>query len=79
MQRGGGAAGDEGFEACPTYVIRATPARVWELLTDPARFDWVGVKVIEAPARSLPDVLEAHRRGPSHEPRGHRGEIQPDP
>ena len=45
--------GDEGFENCPTDVIRATPARVWELLTDPARFDWLGVKVIEAPARSL--------------------------
>jgi uncharacterized protein YndB with AHSA1/START domain len=45
--------GDDSFEACPTDVIRATPTRVWQLLTNPARFDWLGVKIIEAPARSL--------------------------
>jgi uncharacterized protein YndB with AHSA1/START domain len=53
MQREGGAVGDESFETCPTDVIRATPERVWELLTNPARFDWLGIKVIEAPARDL--------------------------
>lgn len=46
--------GDETFETCPTDVVHATPERVWELLTDPARFDdWLGVKVVEAPSRSL--------------------------
>jgi hypothetical protein len=44
---------DVSFETCPTDVIRATPERVWELLTDPARLDWVGVKIIESPARPL--------------------------
>jgi hypothetical protein len=53
MQRDGGAVGDDSFETCPTDVIRATPERVWELLTDPGRFDWLGVKVIEPPARNL--------------------------
>ena len=41
------------FETCPTDIIRASPERVWELLTNPARFGWLGVKVIEAPARTL--------------------------
>jgi uncharacterized protein YndB with AHSA1/START domain len=53
MQRDGGAMGDDSFETCPTDVIRATPERVWKLLTDPARFDWLGVKIIEPPARHL--------------------------
>lgn len=53
MQREGGAVGAESFETCPTDVIRATPERVWELLTNPARFGWLGVKVIESPARNL--------------------------
>jgi uncharacterized protein YndB with AHSA1/START domain len=30
--------------------IHASPERVWDLLTNPARLDWVGVKVVEAPA-----------------------------
>lgn len=51
MQRGGGAVA--GVETCPTDVIRATPERVWELLTNPARLGWLGVKVIESPARAL--------------------------
>jgi uncharacterized protein YndB with AHSA1/START domain len=42
-----------GFETCPTDVIHASPERVWELLTNPARFQWLGVKVVEAPARAL--------------------------
>jgi uncharacterized protein YndB with AHSA1/START domain len=46
-------AGGDGFETCPTDVLRAPPARVWELLTNPARFGWLGVKVVEAPARNL--------------------------
>jgi len=46
-------ADSESFETCPTDVIHASPERVWELLTDPARLDWVGVKVVEAPARRL--------------------------
>ena len=41
------------FEACPTDVIYAPPERVWELLTNPDRFGWLGVKVIEAPSRTL--------------------------
>ena len=42
------------FETCPTTVVEASPERVWELLTDPARLDeWVGVKVVQAPARQL--------------------------
>jgi hypothetical protein len=44
---------DLSFETCPTDVIRATPERVWELLTNPACFDWVGVKLIDPPARTL--------------------------
>jgi hypothetical protein len=41
------------FETCPTDVIHAPPERVWELLTNPGCFDWLGVKVVEAPARTL--------------------------
>jgi uncharacterized protein YndB with AHSA1/START domain len=41
------------FETCPTDVIHASPERVWELLTNPARLGWLGVKVVEAPARNL--------------------------
>ena len=40
-------------ETCPTDVIHAALERVWELLTDPARLGWLGVKVVEAPARNL--------------------------
>jgi len=47
-------ADSECFETCPTDIIHASPERVWELLTNPARLDdWLGVKVIEAPARNL--------------------------
>ena len=56
--------GDESFETCPTDVIRATQERVWELLTNPARFDWLGVKVIESPARNLA-VGDRLRFGPA--------------
>jgi uncharacterized protein YndB with AHSA1/START domain len=41
------------FETCPTEIVHATRERVWELLTDPARLDWVGVRLVEAPARHL--------------------------
>jgi uncharacterized protein YndB with AHSA1/START domain len=42
------------FETCPTDIVHASPQRVWDLLTNPARLDdWLGVKVIEAPARNL--------------------------
>jgi len=50
---GGAMADSDRFETCPTDVIRASPERVWELLTNPARLSWLGVKVIEAPARHL--------------------------
>jgi hypothetical protein len=63
-QRDGGAVADVSFETCPTDVIRATPERVWELLTDPARFDWVGVKVIDPPPRALA-VGDRLRFGPA--------------
>jgi uncharacterized protein YndB with AHSA1/START domain len=49
----GGAVADESFETCPTAIIGAAPERVWELLTNPERFGWLGVKVIESPARHL--------------------------
>ena len=41
------------FETCPTDIIHASPERVWELLVNPAQLGWLGVKVIEAPARDL--------------------------
>ena len=53
MHRDGGAVRGEGVETCPTDVIRATPEHVWELLTNPACFGWLGVKVVDAPARNL--------------------------
>jgi hypothetical protein len=53
MRRDGGAVGAASFETCPTDVIRAAPERVWELLTNPACFGWIGVKVIESPRRNL--------------------------
>jgi len=43
----------DSFETCPTDIIHASPGRVWELLADPARLGWLGVKVVEAPARNL--------------------------
>jgi len=43
----------DSFETCPTAVIRTSSERIWELLTNPARLDWLGVKVVEAPARTL--------------------------
>jgi len=47
-------ADSDSFEACPTSIIDASPERVWELLTNPARLDgWVGVRVVDAPARQL--------------------------
>jgi uncharacterized protein YndB with AHSA1/START domain len=46
-------ADSDSFETCPTDIVHAPPERVWELLTDPARFGWLGVKVVEAPARTL--------------------------
>jgi uncharacterized protein YndB with AHSA1/START domain len=46
-------AGSDSFETCPTDILHASPERVWELLTNPAQFGWLGVKVVEAPARNL--------------------------
>jgi uncharacterized protein YndB with AHSA1/START domain len=46
-------ADSDSFETCPTDIIHASPERVWELLTNPARLDWLAVKVVEAPARNL--------------------------
>ena len=44
----------ESFETCPTDIIHTSRERVWELLTNPARLDdWLGVKVLEAPAHNL--------------------------
>ncbi len=43
----------DSVETCPTDIVHASPERVWELLTNSARFDWLGVKVLEAPARTL--------------------------
>jgi hypothetical protein len=46
-------ADSDSFETCPTDIIHASPQRVWELLVSPARLGWLGVKVVEAPARDL--------------------------
>jgi uncharacterized protein YndB with AHSA1/START domain len=47
-------ADSDSFETCPTDIVRAPRERVWDLLTNPARLDdWLGVKVVEAPARTL--------------------------
>jgi len=46
-------AGSGSFETCPTDTIHASAERVWELLVNPARLGWLGVKVVEAPARNL--------------------------
>jgi uncharacterized protein YndB with AHSA1/START domain len=43
----------DSFETCPTDTVHAPRERVWELLTNPAQFDWLGVKVVEAPARHV--------------------------
>lgn len=43
----------DSFATCPTDIVHASRERVWELLTDPARFDWLGVKLVETPARNL--------------------------
>jgi hypothetical protein len=49
----GAMADSDSFETCPTDVIHASPERIWELLTNPVRFDWLGVRVVEAPARNV--------------------------
>jgi uncharacterized protein YndB with AHSA1/START domain len=46
-------ADSDSFETCPTDIIYASPEQVWDLLTNPARLDWVGVKLVEAPAHHL--------------------------
>jgi uncharacterized protein YndB with AHSA1/START domain len=58
-------ADSDSFDTCPTDIIHASPKRVWELLTYPARLDqWLGVKVVEAPTRSL-DVGDRLVFGPA--------------
>ena len=43
-------------ETCPTDIIHASPERVWELLTNPARLDdWLGV--LRYHLASVVDVL----------------------
>jgi hypothetical protein len=54
----------ESFETCPTDVIHAAPERVWELVINPRRYDWLGVKVIDPPARNLA-VGDRLRFGPA--------------
>ena len=46
-------AASDRFETCPTDVVHAPRQEVWRLLTDPARLDWVGVKLVEAPTGDL--------------------------
>jgi hypothetical protein len=43
----------DSFETCPTDTIHASSEQVWDLLTDPARYGWVGVKLVESPAHHL--------------------------
>jgi uncharacterized protein YndB with AHSA1/START domain len=50
---GGAMAASDSFQTCPTEVIHASPERVWELLVNPDRLGWLGVKVVQAPARNL--------------------------
>lgn len=38
---------------CPTDIVRAPAARVWEHLIDPTRLGWVDARLIEAPERPL--------------------------
>ena len=38
----------DSFRTCPTDIVHASPEHVWDLLTDPARLDWVGVKLVHA-------------------------------
>ena len=46
-------ADSDSFETCPTDIVHASSEQVWELLTDPARLDWVGVKLVQSPAHHL--------------------------
>jgi hypothetical protein len=41
------------FETCPTDIVHASSEQVWDVLTDPARLDWVGVKLVESPSHRL--------------------------
>lgn len=51
------------IQTCPTDIIRATPDRIWELLTVPRELaHWSGMKIIEAPARPLTAPLRAGDR-----------------
>ena len=43
----------DSFETCPTDIVHAAPEQVWELLTNSARLDWLGVKLVESPAHHL--------------------------
>jgi hypothetical protein len=43
----------DSFETCPTDIIHASLEQVWDLVTNPARLDWVGVKLVESPAHHL--------------------------
>jgi uncharacterized protein YndB with AHSA1/START domain len=46
-------ADSDGFQTCPTDVVQASPKQVWDLLTNPARLDWVGVKLVQSPEHHL--------------------------
>lgn len=54
-----------GFQSCPTDVIQASRAAIWELLIQPARMTWMDARLVEAPDRAVQpgDVLR-FRAGP---------------
>ena len=42
------------IQTCPTDVVDASAERIWTLLTEPPLLaDWMGVRLIDAPARSV--------------------------
>jgi hypothetical protein len=44
---------DEIVESCPSDVVHAPVERVWELVSDPSRFQWLDARVCTAPGRVL--------------------------
>ena len=42
------------MDVCPTAIIFAPAERIWRLLTEPPELaQWLGIKLVEAPARAL--------------------------
>jgi uncharacterized protein YndB with AHSA1/START domain len=56
------------MDVCPTDIILAPAARIWQLLTDPREFaTWTGTRLVDAPARAMsPGDHLVFRVGPFH-------------